>query len=259
MTVREALLMAVLPAMAVGFRAPLPCSSPRARCALQVQGGRWVRPGSGGLLAARRGSGALRLRATASLDPDVFVKQCEVLAALSIVNDPSREASITSLNAVQELKIDKDSGAVSFFVELGAPDLEGIVKNKCVEFVSTLSWVTSVSVTMVAMAPQEETRAASAAAATGLNGVKNVVLCASCKGGVGKSTTSVNLAYSLHAQGHKVGILDADIYGPSLPTMVTPSRPFNPAEDIVGNAISPVDGSGVQTFSKVGLYSNCVC
>ena len=99
------------------------------------------------------------------------------------------------------------------------------------------------------MAPVDETRAASAAAATGLQGVKNVVLCASCKGGVGKSTTSVNLAYSLHAQGHKVGILDVDIYGPSLPTMVTPVRPFNPAEDIVGNAITPVDGDGVKLMS----------
>ena len=102
---------------------------------------------------------------------------------------------------------------------------------------------------MVAMAPQEDTRAASAASATGLKDVKNVVLCASCKGGVGKSTTSVNLAYSLQAQGHKVGILDVDIYGPSLPTMVTPVRPFNPAEDIVGNAITPVDGDGVKLMS----------
>jgi Mrp family chromosome partitioning ATPase len=102
---------------------------------------------------------------------------------------------------------------------------------------------------MVAMEAQDETRAASVASATGLQGVKSVVLCASCKGGVGKSTTAVNLDYSLHAQGHKVGILDVDIYGPSLPTMVTPTRPFNPAEDIVGNAITPVDGDGVKLMS----------
>jgi len=185
----------------------------------------------------------------ASLDPDVFVKQSEVLAALSMVEDPSRGGSITALGAVKELKIEKDSGAVSFNIELGAPDLKGQVKEKSKELVSTLPWVTSVTVTMVAKEPDDDTRAASASSATGLSGVRNVVLCASCKGGVGKSTTSVNLAYSLHAQGHKVGILDVDIYGPSLPTMVTPTRPFNPAEDIVGNAISPVDGDGVKLMS----------
>ena len=244
----RALLLLALAQVVACFRAPAggaglgscirdtPLARPRGRSQL--------------LREARRSPGPLQLAAASpALDPDVFVKQSEVLAALSMVEDPSRGATVTSLGAVKALEIDKDTGAVSFQLELGAPDLKGETKQKSEEFVAALPWVKSVSATMVAMAPQEETRAASAAAATGLRDVKNVVLVASCKGGVGKSTTAVNLAYSLHAQGHKVGILDVDIYGPSLPTMVTPARAFSPSEDIVGNAITPIDGHGVKLMS----------
>ena len=88
--------------------------------------------------------------------------------------------------------------------------------------------------------------------AESLPGVKHAIAVASGKGGVGKSTTAVNLALALLAEGHKTGLLDADIYGPSLPTMLGVSPDTRP--DVVGeNRFAPIEAHGLQTLSMGNL------
>ena len=83
----------------------------------------------------------------------------------------------------------------------------------------------------------------------GLNGVKNILAVSSCKGGVGKSTVAVNLAYTLMKQGFKVGIFDADLYGPSLPTMISPDSIHLYTDEQDPNKIKPILFAGVKTMS----------
>ncbi|WP_150137367.1 iron-sulfur cluster carrier protein ApbC [Candidatus Enterovibrio altilux] len=81
-----------------------------------------------------------------------------------------------------------------------------------------------------------------------LQGVKNIIIVSSAKGGVGKSTTAVNLALALHAQGAKIGLLDADIYGPSLPLMLGTK----------GKQPISLDGKSMEPVEAYGLYSNSI-
>lgn len=164
-----------------------------------------------------------------------------VLAALKAVRDPDLNQDIVSLGFVKNLRIcDRN---VAFDIELTTPacPVKDLLKKEAVDQVKALG-AESVEVTMTAQVRQRPT----ASANKFLPGVKNTIAVASGKGGVGKSTVAVNLALALKASGAKVGLLDADIYGPSVPTMLgLEGRPESAGE----NMIHPLEKDGMKVMS----------
>ena len=162
--------------------------------------------------------------------------------ALKTVIDPHTAKDFVSTRALKNLRI--DGGDIAFQIELGYPakSQHPALRKALVAAARTVAGVSNVSVEIT-------TRITTHAVQRGvalLPKVKNVIAVASGKGGVGKSTTTVNLALALAAEGASVGILDADIYGPSQPMMMGLSgRPES--ED--GKTIQPMENYGVQVMS----------
>jgi ATP-binding protein involved in chromosome partitioning len=162
--------------------------------------------------------------------------------ALKAVVDPNTGRDLVSTKLLRNLKI--EGGDVSFEVELGYPAKSQVpaLRKALIAAARTLSGVENVSIQIgwkiTAHAVQRGVQL--------LPRVKNIVAVASGKGGVGKSTTTVNLALALAAEGAKVGILDADIYGPSQPMMMgITGRPES--ED--GKSMMPLANYGVEVMS----------
>jgi ATP-binding protein involved in chromosome partitioning len=163
-------------------------------------------------------------------------------AALQTVIDPNTGKDFVSTKALKNLHIDGND--VSFDVVLGYPAKSQIaaLRKDLMAAAKTVAGVSNVSVNI-------STVIAAHAAQRGvqlLPQVKNIIAVASGKGGVGKSTTAVNLALALAAEGASVGLLDADIYGPSQPMMMgIEGRP----ESADGKTMDPLENYGVQVMS----------
>jgi len=170
------------------------------------------------------------------------VSETALLDALRTVVDPQTQQDFVSGKQLRNLRIDGDQ--VSFDVELGYPAKSQIpaLRSALVGAARSVPGVANVSVNVgfkvVAHAVQRGVPL--------LPQVRNVIAVASGKGGVGKSTTTANLALALAAEGARVGILDADIYGPSQPTMMgIVGRP----ESADGQTMQPLENHGVQVMS----------
>lgn len=174
-----------------------------------------------------------------------MVTEQQVLGELSKIIDPDFQRDIVSLGFVQDMKIDGET--VAFTIELTTPacPLTPVFQKQALDLVGDLPGVDKVLVKMTAR--KREGRQMSAEN-SGLKEVKYILAVSSCKGGVGKSTVAALLAKTLGARGAKVGLLDADIYGPSIPTLFNihdPGVRATPEQQFIPNE---VDGLKLMSF-----------
>ena len=175
----------------------------------------------------------------------------KILEALSNVIDPDQKKDIVELNAVSDIKI--DGNKISFRLKIKNPTMhfkkrmEEAVEHHIKRYFKDAELEIDLYADAEPQQPETSNKV--------LPGVKNIIAVASGKGGVGKSTVSANIAAGLAARGYKVGLVDADIYGPSIPLMfdTTFEKPGVTQKD-GKNLMLPVENYGVKMLS-IGFFA----
>jgi ATP-binding protein involved in chromosome partitioning len=173
-----------------------------------------------------------------------------VLEVLKPVQDPELQKSLVELNMIRNVAI--EGSTVSFTLVLTTPacPLREFIVEDCQKAVKTLPGVEKVEVEVTAETPQQK----ELPDRQGVPGIKNIIAISSGKGGVGKSTVAVNVAVALAQLGAKVGLLDADIYGPNTPTMLgLESAKVMVKQAPQGEVLDPVFNYGVKLVSMAFL------
>ena len=183
------------------------------------------------------------------------INRAQVLDVLASINDPASHKNLVAADMISGLAI-KDN-MVQFSIEIGDPsraDEMEPIRKQAEEAVRNLPGVLSVTAILTAereapkQAPQQSSGSAPEkdTSSGGAAGIRHIIAVASGKGGVGKSTTAVNLALALKSLGLAVGMMDADVFGPSQPRMMGISG--RPASDD-GKTLEPMENYGVKTMS----------
>lgn len=165
----------------------------------------------------------------------------DILKALSYVDDPDLRKDLVTLNMIQNVELTEHKVSFDLVLTTPACPLKESIANACRTAIATMvdnAMEVDINITSNIQTSRDKNDV--------LSGIKNIIAIASGKGGVGKSTVAINLAKTLKEAGAKVGILDADIHGPSIPVLLGTANEKPALQD---NKMIPIMADGMQTMS----------